>query len=333
MARHTFFCIDAHTCGNPVRVVAGGGPLLPPVSMAEKRQIFVRDHDWVRRALMFEPRGHDVMSGSILYPSSREDCDVGVLFIEVSGCLPMCGHGTIGTVTAALEEGLVVPRREGRLAIETPAGRVAIEYDKQGPHVEKVRLFNVASYLHARDVALDVPGLGALVVDLAYGGNYYVIVEPQASWSGLDQMSADEIKRLSPLVRAAAQRALTPVHPEDARIAGASHVMWCDKPKAPEADARNAVFYGERAVDRSPCGTGSSARMAQLVARGRLAVGDSFVHESIIGTMFDCRVEAETRVGANPAILPSVAGWARVTGHNTIYVDDRDPLAHGFQLI
>jgi 4-hydroxyproline epimerase len=332
MARHTFFCIDAHTCGNPVRVVAGGGPLLPSVSMAEKRQIFVRDYDWIRRALMFEPRGHDVMSGTILYPSSREDCDVGVLFIEVSGCLPMCGHGTIGTVTAAIEEGLVVPKQEGRIAIEAPAGRVAIEYIKNGPYVEEVRLFNVPAYLHAQDIILDVRGLGSLVVDLSYGGNFYVIVEPQANWSGLDGMSTDEIKRLSPLVRAAAERALAPVHTEDARIRGVSHVMWCDKPKSPKADARNAVFYGEKAIDRSPCGTGSSARMAQLVARRRLAVGDQFVHESIIGTMFNCRVEGETTVGSKSAILPSVSGWARVIGHNTIYVDDRDPLAHGFQL-
>jgi len=332
MARHTFFCIDAHTCGNPVRVVAGGGPLLPAVSMAEKRQIFVRDYDWIRRALMFEPRGHDVMSGTILYPSSRDDCDVGVLFIEVSGCLPMCGHGTIGTVTAAIEEGLVVPKEEGCLAIEAPAGRVAIEYLKNRQYVEEVRLFNVPSYLHAQDVTLNVPGLGSIVVDLSYGGNFYVIIEPQTNWSGLDGMSADEIKRLSPLVRAAAGRALVPVHPEDERIRGVSHVMWCDKPKSPKADARNAVFYGDNAIDRSPCGTGSSARMAQLVARRRLAVGDHFVNESIIGTMFNCRVEGETTVGSRPAILPSVAGWARVIGHNTIYVDDRDPLAHGFQL-
>ncbi|MBV9559444.1 MAG: 4-hydroxyproline epimerase [Bradyrhizobium sp.] len=333
MARHTFFCIDAHTCGNPVRVVAGGGPLLPAVSMAEKRQIFIRDHDWVRRALMFEPRGHDVMSGSILYPSSRDDCDVGVLFIEVGGCLPMCGHGTIGTVTVAIEEGLVVPGHEGRLAIEAPAGRVAIEYVRSGDHVDEVRLFNVPSYLHARDVAIEVPGLGALAVDVAYGGNFYAIVEPQLNWSGLDGMPADAIQRLSPLVRAAAEQAVAPVHPEDPRIRGVSHVMWCDKPKSPKADARNAVFYGDKAIDRSPCGTGSSARMAQLVARRRLALGDRFVHESIIGTMFHCRIEGEATVGANPAILPSVAGWARIIGHNTIFVDDRDPLAHGFQLM
>ncbi len=333
MARHTFFCVDAHTCGNPVRVVVGGGPILPNVAMAEKRQIFLRDHDWIRRALMFEPRGHDVMSGSILYPPSREDCDLGVLFIEVSGCLPMCGHGTIGTVTAAIEEGLVTPREPGRLAIEAPAGRVVVEYARTGQHVDKVRLFNVASYLHAANVDLDVPSLGTLTVDLSYGGNYYVIVEPQRAWTGLDAMSAGEILRLSPLVRAAAEAKLAPVHPEDARIRGVSHVMWCDKPRHPRAQARNAVFYGEKAIDRSPCGTGSSARMAQLVAKGRLAVGDDFVHESVIGTLFDCRVEGAASVGARPAILPSVAGWAQVTGHNTIFVDDRDPLAHGFQLV
>lgn len=333
MSRHTFFCIDAHTCGNPVRVVTAGAPLLPNVSMAEKRQIFQREHDWVRQALMFEPRGHDVMSGSILYPSSREDCDIGVLFIEVSGCLPMCGHGTIGTVTAALEAGLVTPRIEGTLAIEAPAGRVAIDYVRNGAHVEQVRLYNVASYLHAADVQLDIPGLGTLTIDLAYGGNFYVIIEPQAGWAGLDSMAVSEIVRLSPLVRQAAQALLAPVHPLDTHIQGVSHVMWCDKPRNARADARNAVFYGDKAIDRSPCGTGSSARMAQLVAKKRLKVGDAFVHESIIGTMFDCRVESAKEVGAFAGILPSVAGWARVTGHNTLFVDDRDPLAHGFQLV
>jgi 4-hydroxyproline epimerase len=332
MARHTFFCVDAHTCGNPVRVVAGGGPLLPNVPMSEKRQIFLRDYDWVRRALMFEPRGHDVMSGAILYPSSREDCDLGVLFIEVSGCLPMCGHGAIGTVTAALEEGFVLPREEGRLAIEAPAGRVAIEYVRNGRFIDQVRLFNVDSYLHAADIELEILGLGTLRVDLAYGGNYYVIIEPQPNWTGLEDMLASEIVKLSPVIRRAAQEKLAPAHPEDERIRGVSHVMWCDKPRDSRADARNAVFYGEKAIDRSPCGTGSSARMAQLVAKGRLSVGQDFVHESIIGTRFECRVEAAARVGNYAAISPSVAGRAQVIGHNTIYVDDRDPLAHGFQL-
>jgi len=300
--------------------------------MIEKREIFVRDHDWVRRALMFEPRGHDVMSGSILYPSAREDCEVGVLYIEVTGCLPMCGHGTIGTVTVAIEEGLVTPREPGRLAIDAPAGRVAIEYTQNGRFVDQVRLFNVPSYLHAADVDLDVPGLGPLKIDVAYGGNYYAIIEPQKNWSGLDNMPVSEIQRLSLIVRDLADEKFAPVHPEDSRIRGIHHIMWCDKPRNPRAHARNAVFYGDKAIDRSPCGTGSSARIAQLAAKGKLKVGDDFVHESIIGTMFDCRVEAEANVGNYRAIRPSIAGWAHVTGHNTIFVDDRDPLAHGFQV-
>ena len=330
MARNTFFCIDAHTCGNPVRVVAGGGPLLPHVPMAERRQVFLRDFDWVRRALMFEPRGHEVMSGSILYPPSSPEYDMAILFIEVSGCLPMCGHGTIGTVTVALEEGLVTPREPGKLVLETPAGRVGVEYTRDGRFVEQVRLFNVASYLHASGVRIEVPELGELVIDLAYGGNYYAIVEPQPGWHGLDEMTAGDIQRLSPLVRRAAQEALAPVHPEDPRIAGIGHVMWCDRKRNPRAHARNAVFYGDKAIDRSPCGTGTSARMAQLVGQGRLAVGAEFIHESIIGTMFDGRVESAATVGNYPAIRPSIGGWARITGHNTIFVDDRDPLAHGF---
>src|SRR6476469_3654196 len=179
MARHTFFCVDAHTCGNPVRVVAGGAPFLPNVPMIEKRDIFIRDHDWVRRALMFEPRGHDVMSGSILYPSTRDDCDVGVLYIEVSGCLPMCGHGTIGTVTVAVENGLVTPREEGLLRLDTPAGLVEARYKRDGEHVDSVRLTNVPGYLHAEGVTIDCPGLGELAFDISYGGNFYAILEPQ----------------------------------------------------------------------------------------------------------------------------------------------------------
>lgn len=332
MKTHTFFCVDAHTCGNPVRVVTAGAPILPNVRMAEKRQIFQSEHDWVRQALMFEPRGHDGMSGSILYPPSREDCDIGVLFIEVSGCLPMCGHGTIGTVTVALEQGLIVPKTEGKLAVEVPVGRVEIEYRREGRFVEEVRLFNVPAYLHAVDIIIDVPGMGELVVDVAYGGDFYAIIEPQKNWAGLDSMSAAEILHFGPLVRCLIQEKVAPVHPEDDRIAGVGQVMWADKAKHPEADARNAVFYGERAIDRSPCGTGTSSRMAQLVAKGLLKVGDSFVHESIIGTLFHGRVESEATVAGRSAIRPSIAGWARITGYNTILVDERDPLAFGFQV-
>ncbi|AJC82929.1 4-hydroxyproline epimerase protein (plasmid) [Rhizobium etli bv. phaseoli str. IE4803] len=330
--RSSFFCIDAHTCGNPVRLVAGGGPLLPHLPMGERREIFVRDHDWVRKALMFEPRGHDIMSGSIIYPAYREDCDFAVLFIEVSGCLPMCGAGTIGTVTAAIEEGLVKPRDAGRVAIETPAGRVDVTYQEKGGYVDSVRLHNVASYLHEADVEVDVPDMGRLRVDISYGGNYYAVVEPQEIWSGLDGMSASAIVECSRKLRAALAHVCDPVHPDDPRIRGVHHAIWCDRPVNDVSDGRCAVFYGEKAIDRSPGGTGTSARMAQLHGKGRLAVGSTYRHESLIGTIFEGRVEAEAKIGPYAGILPSIGGWARVIGHNTIFVDDRDPLAHGFQI-
>lgn len=330
---HTFHCIDGHTCGNPVRLVAGGGPFLAGETMSARRQDFLANHDWVRRALMFEPRGHDVMSGSILYPPLRADCDVAILFIEVSGCLPMCGHGTIGTVTMALENGLVQPAQEGTVALDAPAGRVVAEYVRDGRFVEAVRIHNVASYLAATDVRIDCPGLGELVFDVAYGGNFYAIVEPQPNFPGLESLSADAILRLSPIVRRLANEVIDVVHPEDPTIRGVSHVQWTGAPRDPRAHGRNAVFYGERAIDRSPCGTGTSARMAQLAARGRLRVGEDFVHESIIGSLFEGRVEAPAQVGDHDAIRPSIAGWARMTGYNTIFVDERDPFWGGFQVV
>ncbi len=333
MASHTFFCIDGHTCGNPVRLVAGGGPLLDGASMSERRQHFLKAYDWIRTGLMYEPRGHDMMSGSILYPATRADCDIGVLFIETSGCLPMCGHGTIGTVTFALERGLVTPREEGVLKLETPAGFVEARYRREGEHVEAVRIKNVGSYLAAEGVAVDCPGMGRLVFDIAYGGNFYAILEPQANYRDLEDMTPGELIRLSPILRRLLNEAITLVHPENPTIRGVSHILWTGKPKHPKAHARNAVFYGEKAIDRSPCGTGTSARMAQLAARGKLKLGDEFIHESIIGSLFNGRVEAATKVGNHDAIIPSIEGWARITGYNTIFIDDRDPYAHGFQVV
>jgi 4-hydroxyproline epimerase len=330
MTSHTFSCLDGHTCGNPVRLVMGGAPILRGATMSERRQDFIARFDWIRRALMFEPRGHDVMSGSILYPPLREDCDVAILFIEVSGCLPMCGHGTIGTVTMALEHGLATPRREGTLALDAPAGKVVAEYVRDGRFVDRVRIRNVPSYLAASEVRIFCPELGELVVDVAYGGNFYAIIDPQPGFGGLETVSADTILRLSPVVRRLVNEAVAVVHPEDPTIRSVTHIQWTGAPRDPKAHGRNAVFYGERAIDRSPCGTGTSARMAQLAAYGKLAPGDEFVHESIIGSLFEGRVETAATVGGQPAIVPSIAGWARCHGLNTIFVDDRDPFRHGF---
>jgi 4-hydroxyproline epimerase len=330
---HVFSCVDGHTCGNPVRLVIGGAPMLHGATMSEKRHDFVTRFDWIRRSLMFEPRGHDAMSGAILYPPLREDCDIAILYIEVTGCLPMCGHGTIGSVTFALEHGLVTPREEGMVALDAPAGRVTASFVRDGPHIDSVRLFNVPSYLAVAELAVDVEGLGELVIDIAYGGNFYAIVEPQQNFAGLDAVSIDWLLRWSPIIRRRVNEEVAITHPDDATIGGVSHVQWTGAPRDPKAHGRNAVFYGERAIDRSPCGTGTSARMAQLAAKGRLKLGDSFIYESVIGTLFDGRVEAAAQVGEYAAILPSVAGWARIHGLNTIFVDPRDPLCGGFQLL
>lgn len=330
MATHTFACIDGHTCGNPVRLVSGGGPPLRGDTMLERRAHFLREYDWIRTGLMFEPRGHDMMSGSILYPPTRPDCDVAVLFIETSGCLPMCGHGAIGTVTMAVENGLVRPREEGRLALDTPAGRVDVTFRQEGRFVEEVRLTNVPSFLHSEGLAVEVEGLGEVVVDVAYGGNFYAIVEPQRVFRDIADHAAGDLVAWSPRLRAALNARHEFVHPEHPDIRGLSHVLWTGAPTREGAHARNAVFYGEKAIDRSPCGTGTSARMAQLAAKGRLRPGDAFVHESIIGSLFHGRVEGAATVGGRDAIVPSVAGWARMTGYNTIFIDDRDPFAHGF---
>ncbi|GAA4778648.1 4-hydroxyproline epimerase [Stakelama sediminis] len=330
--RHLFFCIDGHTAGNPVRLVAGGAPLLHGANMAERRQDFMARFDWIRTGLCFEPRGHDMMSGGFLYPPSEPDSDIGILFIETSGCLPMCGHGTIGMVTFGLENGLISPREPGRLRIETPAGILDAEYTTEGNRVRSVRFRNVASYLAEQDVEIDVPGLGPLTVDVAYGGNFYAIVEPQGNYTGLDAFSAADLIALSRVVRERMREAVEPIHPVDPRIRGVSHVMWTDRPSNADADGRNAVFYGDNAIDRSPCGTGTSARMAQLVARGRLAVGDRFVHASYIGSRFTGRVEEATELGGKFAIIPSIEGSAIATGFNTIWIDREDAFWKGFSV-
>ncbi|MBV1696191.1 MAG: 4-hydroxyproline epimerase [Hyphomicrobiales bacterium] len=333
MTTHTFFCVDGHTCGNPVRVVAGGAPALKGATMIEKRAHFLAEYDWIRTALMFEPRGHDMMSGSILMPPTREDCDIAILFIETSGCLPMCGHGTIGTVTFALERGLVQPRTPGVLKLDTPAGVVTATYEQKGPYVEWVRITNVPSYLHAQGLEADVDGIGRIRLDVAYGGNFYAIIDPQENFAGLEHIQPSDVLRWSPRVRKVFGETFDFVHPEKPAIRGLSHVMFTGKPTKPGSTARNAVFYGDKAIDRSPCGTGTSARMAQWAAKGRLRDGDVFVHESIIGSQFIGRIEGRTKVGAHDAIIPSIQGWARQTGYNTIFVDDRDPYWQGFLVV
>ncbi|MFH6767779.1 4-hydroxyproline epimerase [Gaetbulibacter aquiaggeris] len=336
MALSTFVCIDAHTCGNPVRVIKEGGPELIGSTMSEKRQHFLKEYDWIRKGLMFEPRGHDMMSGSILFPPHNPENDFAILFIETSGCLPMCGHGTIGTITIAIEEGLITPKIPGKIKMEAPAGLVEIEYQQTGKKVDWVKLTNVKSYLAAENLTVACPELGDISFDVAYGGNFYAIVDPQKNFSGVQDFSASKIIQYSQVVRQRINEKYPNlfIHPENETIRDVSHMLWTGTPIDPTSSGRNAVFYGDKAIDRSPCGTGTSARLAQLYAKGKLKKGEDFIHESIIGSKFIGRVEEETILDGKLAIIPSIKGWAKIYGHNIITIDDEDdPYAYGFQVI
>lgn len=332
--KSTFFCIDAHTCGNPVRLIAGGGPILEGKTMLEKRACFLQDFDWIRRGLMFEPRGHDMMSGSLLYPPAAPENDMGILFLETSGCLPMCGHGTIGTVTAAIEAGLIQPKKPGQLRLETPAGVITVTYQTQNEKVSSVRLVNVPSFLVETNLSVDCPGIGRIHFDVAYGGNFYAIIDPQEHFKGLQHYTGEALIPWSRRLRAAIADQYHFEHPDNPLIQGIHHIMWTGSPLDPASTARCAVFYGEKAIDRSPCGTGTSARLAQWYAKGMIRPDQSFIHESIIGSKFIATIDSLTQVGGKPAICPAVQGWARVFGHNTITIDTKDdPFALGFTVL
>lgn len=329
-----FHCVDAHTCGNPVRLVADGGPALQGNNMSEKRQHFLREYDWIRKGLMFEPRGHDMMSGSILYPPHDAANDVAVLFIETSGCLPMCGHGTIGTITIAIEEGLIQPKTPGIVRMETPAGLVHVNYKSEKSKVKSVKLTNVPAFLHSTDLKVECPELGKLIIDVAYGGNFYAIVDTQKNFKGLEHYSADKLVAWARELRKNINAQYEFVHQDNPTINGCSHILWTGATIDKNATARNAVFYGDKAIDRSPCGTGTSARMAQWFTKGLLKPGDAFIHESIIGSKFIGTIEEITTVAGKPAIRPGIEGWAKIYGYNTISIDrEDDPYAYGFQVL
>lgn len=335
MAITTFKCIDAHTCGNPVRVVVQGGPDLNGRNMSEKRQHFLESYDWIRKGLMYEPRGHDMMSGSIFYPPADPSNDLGILFIETSGCLPMCGHGTIGSITIGIEEGLIHPKIPGKIRLETPAGLVEVEYQQTDKKVDWVKFNNVKSFLAASDLSIESANLGTLVFDVSYGGNFYAIIDPQENFSGIQDYNAAELIHFSREIREAINTKYPDefIHPENKTIRDVSHILWTGKTIASNASARNAVFYGDNAIDRSPCGTGTSARMAQWHAKGLLKLGEDFIHESFIGSQFIGCIEEVTTLGNKTAIIPSIKGWARVYGYNKINIDDDDPFSEGFQVI
>ena len=331
--RHIFECVDAYTEGNPVRLIKGPQPKLEGETMGEKRIYFIRHYDWIRTGLMFEPRGHDMMSGSFFYSPQNPENDVAILFIETSGCLPMCGHGLIGALTVLLEEKLIFPKTEGKLRVETPAGLVFASYEQKKAKVTSVKFINVPSFLVVSDLEFECSDLGTLRLDISYGGNFYAIIDVQKNFKGIGEYSAGQLIRWSREIREKINANCIYEHPLDKNIKGCSHVLWGGIPTQERSTASNVVFYGEKALDRSPCGTGTSARMAQLFAQGKLKVGEDYIHESIIGSKFIGNVEAEVKVGSFQGIIPSIQGSARIIGYNQLILDPEDPYVKGFQVI
>jgi proline racemase len=331
-AARYFAAVDSHTEGMPTRVVTGGVGPIPGETMLERKLHFETHMDELRLLLMREPRGHGAMSGAILQPPLRADADWGVLFIEVSGCLPMCGHGTIGVATVLVETGMVrVTEPETVVRLDVPAGLVEARVRVEHGRARAVTLRNVPSFLLARDRAVDVPGLGRVVYDMAYGGNFYALTPAADVGLVVDPARSGELIDAGQRVMAAINAADRPEHPEDPRIAGCHHVVF-HEPGRDGADARAATSIHPGWLDRSPCGTGTSARMAQLHARGALALGDPFVNESVIGTRFTGRAVAETTVGGLPAIVPEITGRAWITGMGQYLLDAEDPFPAGFTL-
>ncbi|MFI0904656.1 proline racemase family protein [Streptomyces sioyaensis] len=330
--RHVFHAVDSHTEGMPTRVITGGVGTLPGATMAERRLYLAEHRDDIRTLLMYEPRGHAAMSGAILQAPTRPDADWGVLFIEVSGYLPMCGHGTIGVATVLVETGMVaVCEPVTTVRLDTPAGLVTAEVQVTDGAATAVTLTNVPAFCAGLDRKVSVPGYGTLSYDLAYGGNFYAILPLDSVGLPFDRDRKNDILAAGLALLDAVNTTDRPVHPEDERIGGLKHVYFA-APGSNATRSRHAMAIHPGWFDRSPCGTGTSARMAQLHARGELFLGQDFVNESFIGTEFTGRLVGRTTVGGRPAVVPTVTGRAWVTGTAQYFLDPADPFPAGFLL-
>ncbi|MDB9921420.1 proline racemase family protein [Actinomycetota bacterium] len=325
-------CVDSHTEGMPTRVVVGGVGVLPGTTMEERRQYLMKEADHLRTWLMYEPHGHSAMSGSIVQPPTRPDADWGVVYIEVSGCLPMCGHGTIGTATVLVETGMVeATEPETVIRLDTPAGLVIARVHVEGTRAKSVTIENVPSFVTELDAIVEVPGVGAVRYDMVYGGNFYAIVELSELGRAFGKEHAPELLELGLSIMNAINTTNPPTHPENPAIDRVHHVQLVAADSTAQF-SRHAMAIYPGWFDRSPCGTGTSARVAQLVARGQLEIGEPLINESIIGTRFTGRANGTTTVSGVPAILPEITGRAWITGTSQHMLAPDDPFPAGFLL-
>ena len=325
--------VDSHTEGEPARVVTGGVPPIPGSTFAEKWQWAKENLESLRTLLMFEPRGGSHYSGSIITAPSSPEADFGVIFIEVSGFLPMCGHGTIATATVLVETGMVEAREPvTELSLETPVGLIKTWVTVEDGVAKDVTIQNAPAFVIRQDLSVDVPRLGKVNLDIAFGGNFYAIVQAGPLGLELEPECYRQVIDYGSLIREAIYEQVEIQHPENPAINRCSHVRFIGKPRDPRAVTRNTVLYSAEGIDRSPCGTGTSAEMAYRYARGMQKLGDEFVSESIIGSLFYGKLIEETRVGPYPAVVPTIRGSAYITGLQQFVLDPRDPWPDGFYL-
>ena len=326
----TVTTIETHTEGMPTRVVTSGVGEIPGKTMFEKRLYFMKNLDYIREWLMFEPRGHSAMSGAILQKPTLPDADWGVVYIEVSGCLPMCGHGTIGVATALVEKNLVkVVEPITTIRLDTPAGLVVVDVSVKNGRAENVTIINVPSFSYALDQTVIVPGLGELKYDMAYGGNFYAIVPIVRVGIEFKRENGQKLLDLGLQISDAINEQNRPVHPENPDIAICHHIDFIT-PGDTSLHWKNAMAIHPGWFDRSPCGTGTSARLAQMVARGEFKEGDVLINESWIGSHFEGRIQSRTKVGEFDAVIPLITGRAWVMGEATWLLDPDDPFPNGF---
>jgi len=328
----TICCVDSHTAGEPTRVVVSSLPALKGQTILEKRASLRKDFDGIRKILMYEPRGHRDMFGGIVLPPCDPRADIGVIFMDTMGYLNMCIHGSIGVVTIAIETGVVYAQEPvTRVVLDTPSGLVQATARIENSSVKSVVIRNVPSFLF-KTGEVDLPGKGKIPLDISFGGNFFAIVDAQSLGVTVSPSSYQQLLAVGLSLRDAVNEQFKVHHPEQEHIRSVDLVEICDSPSNPEADVRNATVFGVGQIDRSPCGTGVCAKMATLYAKGKLALREEFVSESIVGTLFRGRLTDRAKVGDFDAVIPEVEGTAYVTGFSEFVLDPSDPLKDGLLL-
>lgn len=325
--------IDSHTMGEPTRIVTGGIPKIPGKTMAEKKEYLQEKMDHLRTAIMHEPRGHNDMFGSIITAPVKEEADFGIIFMDGGGYLNMCGHGTIGAVTASIETGMVEaiePITE--VTLDTPAGLVRAKAKVENGKVKEVSFVNVAAFHYKKDVEIEVPDLGKITFDISFGGSFFAIVDAKQIGLKVKPENASKLSEMGLKIRDIINETIEMQHPELAHIKTVDLVEIYDEPTHPEANYKNVVIFGQGQVDRSPCGTGTCAKLATLHSKGELKENEYFVYESILGTLFKGRILETTKVGEYDAVIPEITGSAYITGFNNFVIDPEDPVKYGFAL-